>query len=297
MEKKGELTSKQLITIIILIVSFAIILVFLFTLDLKREINTESCRNSVILRGSEIGKTASLQCKTQDVCLTADGDCEQRGKDTVVIKVENKQQMLDEVSDLLYDCWWQMGEGKVDYAPSGIGFEESYCAICNTIKVDESITTKEDLKKIEMKELYLYMQSKKVPNGEVSYLYYLLKLNSMESVRQSILGSSQIDIYEQHLDLTNPKGYAIITGVTKQGWGNTVLYAGVGAIAVGVIVISAGTATPIIVGLSAAVGSAVGGGAGYYVSNGDNKYLSPMVYSYDAEVIKNLDCKEFSTLS
>ena len=82
--KKGELTSKQLITIIILIISFSIILIFFFMFGFESVIDEESCRNSVMMRGTfsfldtklvDVNPI-SLKCKTQDVCLSMGGDCQ-----------------------------------------------------------------------------------------------------------------------------------------------------------------------------------------------------------------------------
>jgi len=50
--KKAELTTKQIISIIILIISFSIIIAFLFMLNLREVISQETCRNSVILRST-----------------------------------------------------------------------------------------------------------------------------------------------------------------------------------------------------------------------------------------------------
>src|SRR3989344_8001999 len=119
--KGGELTSQQLVTIIIVIVSFGVMILFFFLLDFNSEIGKETCRNSVILRGTTpLGKdTVKLNCKTEEVCLTTGARCEQAGAGAKVVKVQNQEQMQKALTELMYDCWWQMGEGKVDYQPKG----------------------------------------------------------------------------------------------------------------------------------------------------------------------------------
>ena len=54
MNKKGELTTHQLVGLIILIVSFAVILFLLFRLNLGETTNKEICHNSVIMKGKSI---------------------------------------------------------------------------------------------------------------------------------------------------------------------------------------------------------------------------------------------------
>ena len=49
MMKRGELTSQQLVTIIILIISFAVILILIFKLNLGQESDKEICHNSVVM--------------------------------------------------------------------------------------------------------------------------------------------------------------------------------------------------------------------------------------------------------
>ena len=74
-ERRGELTSQQIVTLLVLVVSFTILLFFLYELNLKSDISKEACRNSVVLRASApLGKeTVKLQCKTQGklCCLKA----------------------------------------------------------------------------------------------------------------------------------------------------------------------------------------------------------------------------------
>ena len=49
--KKGEMTTQQIVLLIILIASFAVILGFLFKLNFGAESEKDICHNSVVLRG------------------------------------------------------------------------------------------------------------------------------------------------------------------------------------------------------------------------------------------------------
>ncbi len=313
--KRGELTSQQIVTIVILIVSFVIILAFIVSLNLKAEVNKESCRNSVILRGSALGKSTSLQCKTQEVCISGGEECNNLGKDAVTIKAETKEELFNELSDLLYDCWYQMGEGKIDYAPTGFGFEENYCAICNTIKFDEKIKGNEELRTIKAEEFYRYLQAKKIPNEDKSYLNYLYGVNSLDAVRESILqktteAGTPLDIYNENIDFGYDKGYAIITGIIKQGRGITLISTGVG-IAAGITIAvmatpAAGIASAklvqsgfVLLGTSASAktGGILGGLIGLVLSSGDEGFTPPNIYPFDGETVEKLDCKQFTSLA
>tara|TARA_Y100000310_G_scaffold343846_1_gene453460 strand:- start:2210 stop:2899 length:690 start_codon:yes stop_codon:yes gene_type:complete len=200
MEKKGELTSKQLITIIILVVSFAIIIAFFFMLNFRGQIDQESCRNSVMMKGAiPIFKgIVSLKCKTQDICLSMGGDCE-RGEE---IKVDSETELYKEMADLMADCWWMMGEGKVNYGKG--------CAVCYKVYFDDGIKAYEPFKKkggIPYSELYQYM-SKNIVSEEKSYLNYFYGLDIL-SVKSKIKNENKIDIDGDLIDLD--KNYAIVT--------------------------------------------------------------------------------------
>lgn len=305
--RRGELTSSQLITIIILIVSFAVILIFFWMFNFKGEISKESCRNSVVLRGTALTKQAvSLQCSTQDVCLSMTNSCVGAKKDTTVLKVVDKPALMNELSNLMYDCWWQMGNGKIDYRSSGIGNEESYCAVCNTVKIDDSIKNNKDLNGISLAELFSYMQTKSVPNSNQSYLQYLYGMNNLDEVNSNLKAIStrygtQIDITSQKIDL-NSGDLALVTALTKDGWGMPLAGGAAGGVAggaLGYFVTASAFGGPIswVVGGAAVAGAATVGTIAYASSDNGLKYLPPTYYSYNGESFRALNCKEFSTLS
>ena len=189
--KKGELTSKQIITIVILIVSFVIILAFFLMLNLKGDIDKEACKNSVALRALPLGEYVfSLKCKTQDVVI--------------------KEDILKEISDLFVDCWWMMGEGKIDYGGEGS------CAICNKISFDfEGDLTYDNL--------YNYMASNKISDNSMSYLFYLYKVSNVKSINQiEIKKTGVIDLNEEYVVVTSkekPPELVKFTSKDLEGFG------------------------------------------------------------------------------
>ena len=129
--QKGELTTQQLVVIIILITSFAILLFFLFRLNLTETTNKELCYNSVIMKGSSIfpGETIPLNCKRSYICLTSDGTCEKMTKPQLQ-KVKTKEETYKVLADEMADCWWMFGEGKINYIGEEV-IPDLYCSLCS----------------------------------------------------------------------------------------------------------------------------------------------------------------------
>ena len=208
--KRGELTSKQLITIIILIVSFAIILIFFFALNLKSEISKESCRNSIILKSSiPIFKdVVKLKCRTEEVCISASEDCKGAGSRAVKVKVKNEEEVYKELADLMRDCWWMMGEGKIEF----VGFfGGTSCAICSVVYFDEKVQDME----IDYNGLYNYLQNNKVPGKDFSYLFYLTGFNRFEDYKAYYEQKTRRS-FPSKIDLSKPQ---MIINYIEVSWG------------------------------------------------------------------------------
>jgi len=306
--KKADLTANQIITIIILIVSFAVILLFFFMLNLKGNIDAESCRNSVVMRSSLLGGTATvqLQCKTQEVCIYKSGDCANMGKDAIKIKVASKDELLDALGDRIYNCHWQMGEGKMDFLPPNFGFTSNYCAICDTIYFDEGIKNDDTLNKIPVRDLYTFLKVKKAPDGVNSLLFNMYGVNSLDSISVQDKSGQKVDLLSQTYDFSRKEGYVLVTSMAKSGWGGTLLAATggvvVGALAIGLSPVTAGTSlaagAAIITG-AGLVGGGITGGVGFYVSGpGDTVYMPPSLYLNTAKIVdEQIKCNDFTTLA
>ena len=290
MDKKAELTSKQLVTIIILIISFAIIILFFVSLNLRETIDSEACRNSVILRGSlPLGAdTVQLKCKTNDVCLSMGGDCGIERKDLVTVKVDDEDELVEEMVNLLWDCWWMMGEGKVNYIPSGIGFDETYCTLCDKVYFDDEI--KEKYKEeggIPYALIYNYMQSVKVPEKDESFLFSIYKLNSLESIREGLLVEQGYDIYEYKLD---PEQEQVIVTAIMESTSNVEIVGGVIGGLVGSVV---GFFVPGSHFITIPSIASAGAAAGIWFGEEEIKYLTPRYVEFKGEALESLDCKEY----
>src|SRR5437870_2209441 len=85
MNKKGEMTTTQIITFIILIVGFAIIIFVLWQIGFSGRIDRDTCHTSVVFRATlpSIGgaqEYVPLKCQTQKYCITSGligGNCEE----------------------------------------------------------------------------------------------------------------------------------------------------------------------------------------------------------------------------
>tara|TARA_Y100000034_G_scaffold119917_1_gene162192 strand:- start:1520 stop:2023 length:504 start_codon:yes stop_codon:yes gene_type:complete len=117
------------------------------------------------------------------------GDCSVVREDMEKIQVNSENELFKEMAELIVDCWWMMGEGKVEYA------DEGDCAICHNIYFDEEIKEKYP-DNIEVLKLYQYMAENDIPNSEISYLYYLYEMSAITSVRNKIIGDSTGNYYD-----------------------------------------------------------------------------------------------------
>lgn len=213
--KRGELTSQQLITIIILIVSFVIILAFLAMLNLRGTIDEEGCKSSLAF--SQIpfgGHIINLRCKTQNVCLSMGGNCLTPSKNTVKTTVRNEGEIDKEISRLIARCWGMMGEGQINYGSNG------YCAICYKIYFDDKIKSDPEIIKnggIPYFDIYSYMNTK-MPDKEFSYLYYLYSLyikSDFDSVMGYIKTNHNLDVGPSGEKIDVNGEYVVMTGFKK----------------------------------------------------------------------------------
>ncbi len=292
-DKRGELSSKYIIAIIILIVSFGVIIFFWIQFSGESETDLEVCRNSVVARGAipVLKESVKLQCKTRKICLT-ENSCDTPEKYDEIIRVHSKDELELKLAELMYDCWWMMGAGKIDYRGGGV-WENLYCAQCAIVNFDDSVQNKYE--KITYLELLNEMRKNSIPGSDMSYMKYIYGTDSLEEfLAKTKISNENIDLSTSAIDLRYENGYVIVTGILKAG-----TFAAIGAIG-GVVIGGAFTlvsgppgwvAAAIIVGSGAA-----GGSAGYLISFGDDIFMSPMLIPYNASELGKLECKEFDTL-
>ncbi|MFH1787230.1 MAG: hypothetical protein ABH811_00335 [archaeon] len=203
--KRGELTTQQIVGLIILIISFAVILFFIFRLNLGEITNKEICHNSVVLRDQSKYVSGPIDCRTSYVCISGGGKCDNMNP-TITKKIdmkktdneEIKNEIMKAISDEMVDCWWMFGEGKVNYV-KGITWEDVFggnvCAICSIIRFDDKIQEGLRGESIDLEKLYNFMKT--YPSKNDNKFYYLYR--DLES--------------NQDMEISFDKKYSILTGI------------------------------------------------------------------------------------
>ncbi|MEM3112907.1 MAG: hypothetical protein QXI33_00590 [Candidatus Pacearchaeota archaeon] len=289
MDRKGEITSSQLVMIIILVFSFVVIMFFYFQIfpDTGKGLAGDAaCKESIALRHSlnigslvELGKNyIPLRCKTHKICLsTGKYLCEKEftalAKDDPFqrIKVSEdmekaKEKVLNEVSEALINCHVVLGQGSLDFMPHKT-FEQNYCLVCSRIAFDDK--TYENVENLNIQDLYNYLHFKKTQDG-TSYLEILYGIKDpriLPLIYNGIISSSdfpnlkQPELYEgiavEDIKLFPTKDTAIIAQIRAPGKWLNYLTSGGTAVA-GIAAVAYMASIPLSGGLSlAAVGGAV----------------------------------------
>jgi len=283
MFRKGELTTEQIVILIVLVASFAVILFFIFRLNLGQETEDEICHNSVITRGKSIlpTETFPLKCKRSYVCLSVDGKCEKMVKPDL-IKVETKEEVYKVLADELADCWWMFGEGKVDYVGKD-ALPELYCSICSQVAFDDSV---KDVfggaNEFDKEKFYEYLSKNEKSKGE-TYLEYLFNTNDLSNIYSGDFGKISLD--KQYYSLIGIKSKT--SELTWATLGTLTFVAGVltgGSIwVVGVLALSVG-------GGGYFVAPIVSGGSG-------NDFILPSLIKANSPEIDSLGCDFILTSS
>ena len=207
---KGELTTKQLVTLIVLITSFIIILFLIYRLNLGGTTDAEICRNSVVLRDKPLADlVAPIDCKTQYVCISGGRDCEGTTSEKIKVDPKNKNETMKALADKMAECWWQFGEGKADFrANPREGGTAITCALCSLVDFDNTLQEEQP---ISYKEFYDYLRTTPKTNSQ-TYLQYLYSENNIDFLSQNYITNN--------LELNKP--YFILTAISKDSiWSYT----------------------------------------------------------------------------
>jgi hypothetical protein len=296
--KKGDITTQQIVLLIILIASFAVILFFIFRLNLGETNAKEICYNSVVSRGASVLPSDSipLNCQTTYVCITKDGSCKKMSGTKEIKKVKTKDEVYDTLANEMADCWWMFGEGKINYVGKDLTPEKLYCSICSQIAFDDSLKEIFPDNQIDQTEFYDYLAKTNISAGE-SYLDYLLDIKSSEEIKSSLQDSSsdfgKINLENQHY---------VVMGIASDI--NTLGWIAVGAVVVGggaaIIVSTAGLGIPIAIAMAGgAIAGAVGGHFMGIMIEGDSGeyYLHPIIIEANSADFDKLGCTDIKTLA
>lgn len=283
--KKGEMTTQQIVILIIAIASFAVILYFLASLGLGENTEDQLCRNSVVQRGNldrlpgVSPDTIPLKCEKSYICLTKDGSCENMYKPEKK-KVKTKSEVYEVLAEELANCWWMFGEGKVNYGGEDLT-KNLYCSFCSQIAFDDSI--KEIFPEGEFSENKLYQELMRLNRSkDKSYFKYLFgSVNSEEFLKQDF---GKINIDSQYYSLT------AITGKLS-----TASYILGGAVITAFVVGTGGFGSIIIAGIA---GGVAGGTVAATVDGlSGNSFIPPTLIKVNSKELKDINCDYVTTSS
>jgi hypothetical protein len=313
--KKGELTTQQIVVLIVLIASFLVILFFVIRLNLGGESEKEICRNSVITRGSSVipAESVPLKCSRTYVCLTGDRNCDLL-LNPIIERVGSEEDVYDVLAEEMAECWWSFGEGKIDYVGEKIA-RNNYCSICSQLAFDSSLMDIKDNEgnfvfsegTISKDKLYDYLSKKEYSDG-ITYSQYLFGTNNIGGLKQEILKNQDLqNEITTFGEIEIGKQYYVVMGIVSElsTWKLILVGAGVGVVAIPLVGWAGGA-------IIAAGGGVAGGTIGDDLSslfkpeiaaiivkgNGiDNSFMAPTIQEIDSDKFNALDCKNILTLN
>ncbi|MGV8152378.1 MAG: hypothetical protein ACP5OG_04805 [Candidatus Nanoarchaeia archaeon] len=313
--KNAELTSTQIVLLLVLVLGFAICLYFIINYFWTPEIDKQACHESAVLKATipdingEKAIPLPLNCETEKICITQNlilnGDCSEEfanEKYSTVRITSNKDKQDNEINAIIAekvkDCWWMMGEGKLQIHSRYLDFKiGKVCNICTRIAFSE------ELKK-----------EKKSVNGFVNYLmtHEIEKDKTYWNYITDTTGAhiSGYDYEKDKLDLTQTA--IVFQEISKGALNEWFPFVG------GASGILSGAATGAYIGsvvpiVGTAIGGVIGGGIGfalgYYTGeaadtgvekilaelSGTDKtvYGSIQVIPYNLDLLKQLKCNDF----
>ena len=306
-KKKGELSTQQIIMIIILIASFIVVLYFLIKLNLGNESVQEVCHNSVTLRASAAlpADSTPLKCYTDYVCLTKNGDCGDM-VNPAIEKVKTEDEVYHALAEQMANCWWMFGEGKVDYIGSKI-LQQNYCSICSQLYLDNSLKDINSFSdgQISKDKLYDYLAANEYTQGK-TYAQFLFGTNDISGLKQQIVKSDNNTLGVGTFgNISIGKRYFVVMGITSE-IGNTYKWIGIGIAGLAFLTPVGWVGGAILVGSGVGVAAAGGTVAGLFqpeiaaiVVQGkgiDNRFMAPTIQEANSDKFNALNCKDVLTL-
>ncbi|MEK6872991.1 MAG: hypothetical protein AABW90_03185 [Nanoarchaeota archaeon] len=316
--KKADVSIEFIIEVVILVISFVVILYFIFLVPYTGVIDKETCHQSIVYRSTakikaiDLSETIPLKCQTEKICLTMSGDdCGlastkknpvnkiNLGKD----KVKAKEKIKEVFADKMIECHSMIGEGQLNFLPSHILKldDTKYGLICIRLVFDKE--AKEQVESIGVGEFYSYLEKKTVNDKSyLDYLYpgvkdskkFLLVYNYIKdkSKEEGILvdGKELPDFKEWKIDLSQENGHAIIASIStkSQGW-ELLRGLGVGGLVGGGLLFT-GIGSPLGVAL---ISGSAGGAVFWYNFDEKYDYFPPAIYPYNITKLKELGVYSF----
>lgn len=249
-KKSGEITSGFLVSVIVIVVSFALIFWFFSAqFNWTGTIDKEACHESVILRAAAPDVLGAkdlipLKCQTKKVCIGVKGglfspssDCEEVYGNVEGVKrvsVKNTLDISKAIATEMVEAWEIMGEGKVNIYPSpgGENFKSTgapkHCVIYSRIAFDLDSLKKEKINLNDV-DLGAYLEGYEKPGEkEVSYMQYFTDQGQPVKVsirfNQSLIESGEVESFailfvqiSEGIDWTNVRFIDVLNILTGVG--------------------------------------------------------------------------------
>ena len=139
-------------------------------------VDREACKDSVLLkeRSKILGKPLlkDVNCKTN----------------SIEIKSSDENEVSKLISEEMYDCWYQFGEGKRDFLDDWDPWKgDNWCFVCSRIDYNEDTQ-----KKVPQLHLNNYLATQKIPFTEdlTFFEYFYGKDSTLNHVPDTILDTS-----------------------------------------------------------------------------------------------------------
>ena len=302
--RKGEMTTQQIVILIVAIVSFAVILFLMFRLNLGGTTDEELCHNSVVMRGNSVvpSDAIPLKCHRKYVCINNGGDCKGlTNPEKIEVKTLNETYKV--LAEEMANCWWMFGEGRVNYVGDGLT-KDNQCSICSQIYFDESLNSITG-ETINQDELYNFLKDNKIDTTN-SYLDYIFGGNDIDSIKRDSSSGGEIGKFS---DFEIGKQYFVVMGISNEiglAWKIAGAVGAVGSVIVGVSPV--GWVTGTILFASSVIVSVGGELVAEKIEpeilaitvNGrgiDNKFMAPTIIEANPEKFEALNCESILTLA
>lgn len=313
--KKGEITTEQIVGLVIVLIGFIVILIWLFFFNPKQTSDYEICHNSVVMRSAGFlsQQLIPLNCKTNYICISKDGTCEEMTNPQVV-KVNTADDVYSVLANQMYDCWSTYGEGKLDYIGNDFT-SDSYCSICSQVAFDNSLekifppatirseeiagqsaNNTEIYWRIDKIDFYNYLANTNVSGKDVTYLNYFLGIDNTKNISDVLKANNAefgtINLEDRYIVVMSEFSKVgplqdVIIGIGKGLKLFVVLPIPVIGGPLAMSIIASTLTTP---GKTSLLGTVIEGESGHY-------YLTPTLLEANSEDYNQLKCADVNTLA
>jgi hypothetical protein len=219
--KKGEISSEQIVITVIAILGFVIVLLFWASVKFSYT-QDEICKFSVLSRATTPVDAAKgvvpLKCSTKKICITdGNGKCEsyfsgETNVEYVNINSNDREAAAQVIAktnaEQLYGCWDTMGQGKLEIFPQSVlqkigftGMADNGCVVCARIAIDDKINNKEPI--LNSVDVSSYMRDNQIPGKALTYLQAMTDrgVNSFPSTTQEKINTNELPSKSNLIDL------------------------------------------------------------------------------------------------